>query len=107
MCQATGVERRCALRARAHGLISLDRQLRPTHPAEDGGLTPLLARPLFRWVIGAFRVAQMARIVPVAAGKANGDDVEFGRVVLAPCMRIDRLAEDARSSSHCTAAFCY
>lgn len=94
MCLAAGVERRRAFRARFHSLIGLDRQLRLARTAENSASIPLFTRPLLCGVLCAFGMAEMARIVPITAAEADGNDIELGRVVLAPGVVIDSFAED-------------
>lgn len=100
VCPAPRVERSCTLRARVRAPVRLDRQLCPAHPAENGGAIPLLSWPLPSRVIGGFAVAEMARIVAIAAGEANGDDIEHGRIVLTSSVLIDCFAEDGRTLGH-------
>lgn len=93
MCLAAGVERGRAFRALVYSQIGLDRQLRLARTAEDSWLVPLGARPLLCGVLCTFGMAEMARIVPSTAVEADGNDVELGRIVLAPGVVIDRSAQ--------------
>lgn len=99
------IERRSALGASACTPVRLNRQLSPAHPAQDGILVPRLARPLPRGMVSGLAVAEVARIVLLAASEANGDDVELGRVVHTPGVLIDRLSVDLGRSRHHTPAF--
>lgn len=93
MCLAAGVERSRAFRARIHSQIGLDRQLRLARTAENSGPIPFFTRPLLCGVLCTFGMAEMARIEPITAVEADGNDVELGRIVLAPGVVIDRFAE--------------
>ena len=53
-------------------------------------------------MIRRFGMAQVAGIVAVAAGEADGDDVEPGGVVDAPSVVVDGRAEHFGSSRHCS-----
>ena len=97
---AAGIEHCRTVRTTAHTQILVDRQLSPTHPTEDDPPIPLTTRPLLCWVIGAFEMAEMARVVPVAAEESDGDDVQFSRVMLASSVFIDCFAEDGRTLCH-------
>lgn len=102
MRHAAWVERRGTFRAFIDALVRLDRQFSPAHSAEDGGLVSLFARPLLCGVVRSLGVAQVAGIVAVAAGESNGDDIEFGGVVDAPRVFVDRSAEYFGGPRHCS-----
>lgn len=102
MRRTAGVECRITFRALVDRLIRLDRHFCPAVPAQNGGLVELLSWPLLCGMIRSLGVAQVAGIVAVTAGEADGDDIEFGHVVDAPSVLIDRRAEyfgDPRHSS--------
>src|SRR5699024_8272570 len=103
--RASGIERGTAFRAGVDALVCIDRQFGPAHSAQDRRLVPLPPWPLFGRVVGRFRMTQMAGEVPVAAGEADRDDVEFGRVVDAPRVLVDRFAVNVRRSIHRAPAF--
>lgn len=100
--RATGVERRVAFGAAVGCFVGRDRQFAPAVSAQDGGLVELLPWPLLRGMIDSLRVAKVARIVAVATGEADGDDVEFGGVVNAPSVLVDGRAEYFGSPRHCS-----
>ena len=102
MGRASGVERCVAFPAAVGCFVGGDRQLSQAVPAEDRGLVPSLAWPLLRGMICRLGVAKVARIVAVAAGEADGDDIEFGGVVDAPSVIIDRRAEYFGGPRHCS-----
>src|SRR5699024_6417201 len=105
--RASGIERGTAFRAGVDALVRIDRQFGPAHSAQDRRLVPLRPWPLFGGVVGRLRMTQMARKVPVAAEEADRDDVEFGSVVDAPRVLVDRFAVDAWRPIHRTPAFRY
>lgn len=102
MRRAAWIEGRGAFRALVDRLVRLDSQFGPAVPAQDRGLVPLLAWPLLCGMIRGLGVAQVARIVAVATGEADGDDIEFGGVVDAPSVIIDRRAEYFGGPRHCS-----
>lgn len=93
MCLATGVEPGRAFRASVCSQIGLNRQLGLACSAKNGEPIPLFTRPLLSGVPCAFGMAETARIVPVTAVEAYGNDVESGRIVLAPSVVIDVLSD--------------
>src|SRR5699024_3911941 len=99
---AARVEGCSAFGAAVDRFVRLDCQFGPAVPAQNGGLIELLWWPLLCVMIRRLRMAQVARIVAVAAGEADGDDIEFGGVVDAPSVIIDRRAEDLRGPRHCS-----
>lgn len=100
MSGAAGVEGRVALGAVVGAFVCRDRQFGPAAPAQDRRLVELFGRPLLGRVVGGLRVAEVAGKVAVAASEADRDDVEFGRIVHAPSVLIDGLAEDLGISRH-------
>lgn len=97
-----GVEECVAFGAVVGCFIGSDRQFGPAVPAQDRGLVELLAWPLLSGMIRSLGMAQVAGIVAVAAGETDGDDVEFGGVVDAPGVIVDRRAEDFGRWRHCS-----
>ena len=93
MCLAARVERGRAFRARVHSQIGLDRQLRLARTAENSWPIPFFTRPPLCGMLCTFGMAEMAWIIPSTAVEADGNDVELGRIVLAPGVVIDRFAE--------------
>ena len=102
MRRAAGVEGCVAFGAAVGRFVGSDRQFGPAVAAEDGRLVELVLRPLLRGVVGGLGVAEVAGIVAVAAGEADGDDVDFGGVVDAPSVIVDRRAEYFGSPRHCS-----
>lgn len=92
------VEHDRAPRAPGSGHVLLDRKLASTSPAQDGRRLPFVDGPLVGLVVLGLGVAQMARVVPVAALEANRDDV-LGLVVMnAPGHVIDSVAPHPRKT---------
>lgn len=102
MSGATGVEGCVALGAAVDRFVRLDCEFGPAVSAQDGGLVELLAWPLLSGMIRSLGMTQVAGIVAVATGEADGDDIEFGGVVDAPSVIIDRRAEYFGGPRHCS-----
>src|SRR5699024_573866 len=105
MRRASWVEERGAFRALVGCFVGRDRQFGPAIPAEDRVLVPSITWPLLCGMVGRLRVTQMAGEVLVTAGEPDGDDVEFGGVVDAPRVLVDRFAVDVWRSIHRAPAF--
>lgn len=101
MSGAAGVEGGSVFGTAAGCFVGRDRQLGPAVSAQDGGLVELVWWPLLCGMIRCLGMAEVAGIVAVAAGEADGDDIEFGGVVDAPSVIIDRRAEHFGGPRHC------
>ncbi len=66
--------------------------------AENCGLIALMERPLPRGMVRDFFMTSVAREIPAAAHKLEGDDVFRGSIVDATCLIVDDRAVDVGSA---------
>jgi hypothetical protein len=95
MLAAAGIEARAASGAVIPaGQIFVYGQFVPAYAAENRLLVKTGRRTDGRGVAGRFFMTKMARVVRVAAGELDGDNVERTVIMLAPRFTVDRLALD-------------
>lgn len=85
---AAGIELRLTFRAAARLKVVGGAQLVPAHPAEHRRFFVPLRRPHLRGAAGELLVALEARIIALATGALDGDDVNELVIVSAPSLRI-------------------
>src|SRR5665213_72165 len=91
---ASRIEGGTTVGAAAHGKVGVDRHRLLADAAQDRVLTATPPRPLPGGMLRGLLVAEVTGIEAPAAGELDRDHIRRRRVVSAPGLLVDRLAED-------------